>query len=73
MKILFECLPGLSMCRLVSNVRVFFVARTLIVLGSMGLPTSETHPTEVVFAVVALHVVAAPVLFNADMALWALK
>ena len=35
----------------------------------MSPPVPETHPAEVVLAVEALHVVAAPVLLNADVAL----
>jgi len=37
------------------------------------LPVPKAHPAEVVLATVALHVVAAAVLLNANMALWALK
>ena len=35
----------------------------------MSSPVAETHPAEVVLAVVALHVVAAAVLLDADIAL----
>ena len=35
----------------------------------MSPPVAQTHPTEVVFAVKALHVVAASILLNADVAL----
>ena len=38
----------------------------------MSPPVSEAHPAEVVFAVEALHVVAATVLLNADVALGAI-
>ena len=38
----------------------------------MSPPVPETHPAEVVLAVEALHVVAAPVLLNADVALGAI-
>ena len=37
----------------------------------MSPPVAKTHPTEVVFTVEALHVVAAAVLLNADVALGA--
>ena len=35
----------------------------------MGAPVSQAHPAELVLAVEALHVVAAAVLLNADVAL----
>ena len=38
----------------------------------MSPPVSEAHPAEVMFAVEALHVVAATVLLNADVALGAI-
>ena len=38
----------------------------------MSPPVAETHPAEVVFAVEALHVIAAPVLLNANVALGAI-
>ena len=37
----------------------------------MSSPVSQTHPAEVVFTVEALHVVAAAVLLDADVALGA--
>jgi hypothetical protein len=37
------------------------------------LPVPQAHPAEVVFAVVALHVVAAAILLDADAALRTLK
>ena len=37
----------------------------------MSSPVSQTHPAEVVFTVKALHVVAAAVLLDADVALGA--
>jgi hypothetical protein len=39
----------------------------------VSLPVAEAHPTEVVLAVEALHVVAPAVLLDADAALGALK
>jgi len=56
-----------------SNIGVFLVARTLVILRSVCFPIAEAHPAELVPAVVALHVVAAPILLNADMALRALR
>ena len=53
------------------NVGVFLVARTLVVLGPVRLPVPETHPAEVVLAVKALHMIAAPVLLDADVTLGA--
>jgi hypothetical protein len=45
----------------------------LVVLGAVRFPVAEAHPAEVVLAVVALHVVAAAVLLDADAALRALQ
>lgn len=39
----------------------------------MGLPATQTHPTEVMLTVAALHVVTAPILLYADVALWTLQ
>lgn len=39
----------------------------------MGFPTAKTHPTKVLLAIIALHVVAATILLNAYVALWALR
>jgi hypothetical protein len=39
----------------------------------MSLPISQTHPTEVMLAAVALHVITTSILFNADVALGALQ
>jgi hypothetical protein len=47
--------------------------RALVVLRPMRLPVPKAHPAEVVLAVVALHVVAAAVLLDADAALRTLK
>ena len=39
----------------------------------MSLPITKTHPTEVVFTMVTLHMIATPVFLNANVALRALK
>ena len=39
----------------------------------MRFPVTKAHPAEVVFAVVALHVIAATVLLDADAAFRTLK
>jgi hypothetical protein len=39
----------------------------------MGLPVSQTHPAEVVFAVVTLHMIAASILLNTDVTTRTLK
>lgn len=54
---------------LVRNIWIFLVARTLVVLGTVSLPVTETHPAKVVLAVEALHMIAAPVLLDADVTL----
>lgn len=73
MQILFKSFSGLGMCWLMRYVRVLFVPWALIVLWPMGLPVSEAHPTEVVFAVVALHMVTAARLLDANVTLGALS
>lgn len=55
------------MVRVVRDVGVFPVARALIVLGAVVPPLAEAHPAEVMAAGVALHVVAAAVLLDADL------
>ena len=57
------------MHRLVGNVWVFLVPRALVILGTVRLPVAEAHPAKVVLAVEALHVIAAAVLFDADVTL----
>lgn len=69
MQILLQCFAGLSVGRLIGNVWILFVARTLVVLGAVRLPVAHAHPAKVVLAVEALHVIAAAVLLNADVAL----
>lgn len=73
MEVFLKSLSGLSMSRLVSNVRVLFIPRTLVVLGAVSLPAAEAHPAKVVFAVIALHVVAASVLLDTNVTFRALK
>merc|ERR1719400_703028 len=65
--ILFECFPGLSMYRLVGNVWVFFVSGAFVIFGTMSFPVSQTHPAEIVFTVITLHVIAAPILLNTNV------
>lgn len=36
--VFLECFPGLSVCRLVGNVGVFFVSAALVVLAAVRLP-----------------------------------
>ena len=67
MKVLFEGFPGLSMYRLVGNVWVFFVSGAFVIFGTMSFPVSQTHPAEIVFTVITLHVIAAPVLLNTNV------
>lgn len=56
------------MGRFIGNVRILFVARTLVVLGAVRLPVADAHPAEIVLTVEALHVIAAAVLLDADVA-----
>jgi hypothetical protein len=53
--------------------RSLYSPRALVVLRPMGLPIPKAHPTEVVLAVVTLHVVAPAILLDADAALRTLK
>jgi hypothetical protein len=39
----------------------------------MGLPVSQTHPAEVMFAVITLHMIAASILLNTDVTTRTLK
>ena len=48
-----------------------YVPRALVVFRPVSPPVAETHPAEVVLTVEALHVVAASVLLDADVALGA--
>lgn len=73
MEVFLECLSSLRVGAFVGNVGVFLVAGALVVLGSVSLPVPQAHPAEVVLAMVALHVVAAAVLLDADIALGALQ
>jgi len=57
--------------RLVGNVGIVLVAGALVVLGAVRLPVAQAHPAEVVLTIKALHVVAAAVLFDADVTLGA--
>lgn len=45
--------PYLSMDRFISNVRIFFVARTLIILASVTFPVTKTHPAKIEFTIKA--------------------
>ena len=59
------------MNRFVSDVRVFLVYRTLVILGTVSLPVPKTHPTKIMLAFIALHVIATAVLLDAYVASWA--
>ena len=72
MQVLFEGFPGLGVGRLVGNIGVFLVARALVVLRPVRLPVSQAHPTEVMLTMITLHVVATPVLLDANITLGAL-
>jgi len=50
-----------------------FLPAAFVVFRAMTLPISEAHPTEVVLARVALHVVAAAIFLYAYAAFWTLK
>jgi hypothetical protein len=61
------------MGRLICYVWIVFVTGTLVVLRAMSFPVTKAHPAKVMLATVALHVIAATIFLNANMALWALK
>lgn len=73
MKILFQRLPCLSMNRFISNIWILFISWALVVFWAMRLPITETHPTEIMFTVVALHVIATAILLDTYMTLWTLQ
>ena len=52
---------------------IFFVSGAFVILRPVSLPITKTHPTEVVFTMVTLHMIATPVFLNANVALRALK
>lgn len=72
MEILFESFTCLSVHRLVCYIRILLVAGALVVLGAVILPVTQTHPAEIVFTVVALHMIAAAILLDADIAFGAI-
>ena len=39
----------------------------------MSFPITKTHPTEIVFTMVTLHMVTASIFFYANIAFWALQ
>lgn len=53
------------MHRFVCNVWIFFVSRALIIFGTVRLPVTQAHPTEIMLTTEALHVVAAAIFFDA--------
>lgn len=59
----------LHMYRFMGDVWILPISRALVVFGTVRLPIAQAHPAEVVLARVALHVVAATVLLDANVAL----
>ena len=52
---------------------IFFIPRAFIILWPMSFPITKTHPTEIVFTMVTLHMVTASIFFYANIAFWALQ
>lgn len=71
MEVFLESFSSLCMGRLICNIWILLVPGALVVLRPVSSPVAQAHPTEVVLAVVALHVVAAAVLLDANIALGA--
>lgn len=67
-EIFLEGPSGLDMVRLGRHRGVLLVPAALVILAAVVLPVAETHPTEVVLALGALHVVTAAVLLDTSMA-----
>lgn len=57
------------MLAIVGQVRVYFVAAALVILGAVRLPVTKADPAEVMSACATLHVIAAAILLYADLAL----
>lgn len=53
-EIFLERLPGLSVDRLVGDVRVLLIATALVVLAAVGLPVPQAHPAKVKLTLGAL-------------------
>lgn len=71
MEVFLESFSGLSMGRLICNIWVFLVPGTLVVLRPVSSPVTQAHPTEVMLAVVALHVITTTVLLDTNITLGA--
>ena len=56
-----------------SNVWIFFISRAFVVFRAVCFPVSEAHPAEIMFAIIALHVIAATILLYADVAFGTLQ
>ena len=69
MEVFLERLLGSSVRRFVSNIGIFLVTRAAVILGAMGLPVAQTHPAEIVFASIALHMVTASIFLYTNLAL----
>ena len=55
------------------NVWILFITRAFVIFRAVCFPISQAHPTEVMFAIVTLHVVTAAVFLDANVAFRALK
>jgi len=73
MKIFLESFSRLRMNALVRDVRILLVTRAFVILATMCFPISKAHPAKVMLTIVTLHMIAATILFYADMTFWTLQ
>lgn len=72
-KILFKSFSCLRVNAFVRNIRILLVTWAFVILATMCFPIPKTHPAEIVFTIVTLHVIATTVFLNADVTLWTLQ
>lgn len=70
--ILTVCKTYLCMLAVIRQIRILLVATALIVLRSMSFPVAQAHPAEIMSAGATLHVIAATIFLNANLALRAI-
>lgn len=61
----------LCMLAIIGQIRILLVATAFVVLGTMGFPIAQAHPAEIMSTCTTLHVIAATVFLNANLALGA--
>lgn len=59
------------MNRLIRYIWIVFVPGTLIILRTVRLPITQTHPAKIMFAIVTLHVITTSIFLYTNVTLWA--